>query len=83
MAKNPTDKLAVKINENIPVIENAYKLAMINTEVDLPDDIPIRPVSKIVINERDLWDFFENYELRSMLDSFHDWTNIFNYAVGV
>jgi hypothetical protein len=83
MSKNPGEKLAEKINSNIDIIDNAFQLALIKTDVDLPDGIPVKPVSKIVVDEKELWDFFSHYELNTFLQSFSDWTNLFQYTVGV
>lgn len=79
MQKNPTTKWADKILENLDVITNAYKLAEINTDCDVPD-IQGKHVGKIRVNELELREFFEHYELNSLLSEFSQWSNMFAYA---
>jgi DNA polymerase-1 len=82
MTINPKIKYADRILPYVDIIDNAYKLALIKTDVDLPDGVPAIPVKNIKVDERALWDFFSHYEIKSMLDNFHEWTSLFEYALG-
>ena len=77
LAINPEDRHAGLLNER-DVISNAYSLALINTNVELPNDTPIHHVSKIAVNEPALREFFDYYELKSLNVS--QWVNLFGYA---
>lgn len=79
MQKNPQDRLAPKLMDAIDIIENAYKLALIRTDIDIPE-IPIKLVGKTRIDAQELMDFFKFYELESMNKELSSWTNLYSYA---
>jgi DNA polymerase-1 len=71
------DRLKV-IVDSIDIIANAYTLAKIKTDVDIPK-IPVRPVEKLAIDEIQLRTFFETYEMKTFLREFNSWVNLFQY----
>jgi DNA polymerase-1 len=78
LSDNPSDKY-IKLLDNIDIIEMAYKLALIKTNVEILD-IPFLPLSKINIDENKIQEFFEYYEMKSFLLNIYEWINLFSYA---
>jgi DNA polymerase-1 len=81
--ENPKDKISDKILANLDIIANAYTLAEIKTDIKIPDNMPVKSVDCIIINEIELKAFFEHYELQGFLNNFSQWANLFDYVTPV
>lgn len=82
LENNPDDKYYY-INEHREIAELALKLAIIKTDVEV-EEIKIKPVDKIIIDEQRLRDFFVKLEMTSFLkENFPIWKNLFNYQTKV
>jgi len=68
------------ILENLDVIANAYGLAKIRTDVPI-QEIPVKLVEEIVVDDATLREFFERYEMKTFLREFESWKRLFEYKV--
>ena len=82
LKKNPTHKY-YNIYEQRHIPELAFKLATIKTNVEF-EEVPMKPVDRIKIDEEKLKAFFTKLEMNSFLkENFPHWKNLFNYTANV
>lgn len=83
LRNNPTIPERHKvIVDSVEIIANAYTLAKIKTDVEIPE-IPVRPVEKLAIDEDRLREFFNRYEMKTFLREFNSWTKLFKYKISL
>jgi len=66
----------------VKIIENAYSLAKIKTDVEV-DVSGIIPVKKIKCDSDKLLEFFKEMEFNQFISEINSWSNLFNYSVKI
>lgn len=81
LEENPTHKY-YHIFEEKELALKCLSLATINTKVKI-DPPTILPVNKIEVNDKNLKEFFQKYELEEMQNNFNMWYYLFNYKTSL